>query len=43
MLGLTLALRLAEDGVRVSVLEAEATAGGLAAPDTIGGFQWDRF
>lgn len=43
MLGLTLALRLAEAGTRVSVLEAEAGPGGLAAPDTIGGFQWDRF
>jgi protoporphyrinogen oxidase len=43
MLGMTLALRLAEEGVRVTVLEAEATPGGLAAPDTIGGYQWDRF
>jgi protoporphyrinogen oxidase len=43
MLGMTLALRLAEGGVRVSLLEAEASPGGLAAPDTIGGFQWDRF
>jgi protoporphyrinogen oxidase len=43
MLGMTLALRLAEGGVRVTLLEAEAGPGGLAAPDTIGGFQWDRF
>lgn len=43
MLGMTLALRLAEKGVRVTLLEAEAAPGGLAVPDTIGGFQWDRF
>ena len=43
MLGMTLALRLAEGGVPVTLLEAEAGPGGLAAPDTIGGFRWDRF
>ncbi|HET7602219.1 MAG TPA: NAD(P)/FAD-dependent oxidoreductase [Gemmatimonadales bacterium] len=43
MLGMTLALRLAEQGTPVTLLEAEASPGGLAAPDTIGGFQWDRF
>lgn len=43
MLGMTLALRLAERGLAVTLLEAESAPGGLAAPDTIGGFQWDRF
>jgi protoporphyrinogen oxidase len=43
MLGMTLALRLAEAGVPVTLLEAESAPGGLAAPETIGGYQWDRF
>lgn len=43
LLGLTLALRLARAGRRVTVLEAAAGTGGLAAPARIGSYQWDRF
>lgn len=42
-LGMTVALRLAERGHRVTLLEASAETGGLAAPQEIGGFVWDRF
>ncbi len=43
MLGLTLALRLRRRGFGVSVFDAAPTAGGLAAPATIGAYSWDRF
>ena len=43
MLGMTLALRLAQRGLRPTVLESEPAVGGLAAPMTIGPFTWDRF
>lgn len=43
MLGLTLALRLRDAGTRVTVIEEQATPGGLAAPRPIGGYTWDRF
>ncbi len=43
MLGLGLALRLVEQGHRVTVLEASPTVGGLASADAIGGVTWDRF
>ncbi len=43
VLGMTLALRLAEQGHRVTVIEGAAQPGGLAAPQEIGGFTWDRF
>ena len=47
MLGLTLALRLAEAGAHVSVLEAAPSLGGLAAPWSIstpeGDVGWDRY
>lgn len=43
MLGLTLALRLRQQGHRVTVLEAAETSGGLAATQTLGGWPCDRF
>jgi protoporphyrinogen oxidase len=43
ILGLTLGLRLAQRGHRVRVLEGSAELGGLAAPQELGGFTWDRF
>ncbi|MBL8959468.1 MAG: FAD-dependent oxidoreductase, partial [Gemmatimonadetes bacterium] len=43
MLGLTLALRLRQQGHDVTVLEGEAAVGGLAAADDIGEVRWDRF
>lgn len=43
MLGLSLALRLSERGLGVTVLEGAATPGGLAAPRTLGSFTFDRF
>jgi len=42
MLGLVLALRLAERGTRVVLFEAAPTFGGLAAPWTLGDVTWDR-
>lgn len=42
-LGMTLALRLARNGHRVVLFEAAESTGGLAAPQEIGGFTWDRF
>ena len=43
VLGLTLALRLQAQGHQVTVLEGAAQAGGLAAPQSLGGVTWDRF
>jgi protoporphyrinogen oxidase len=43
MLGMTLALRLSARGHRVTIIEAAPAPGGLAAPQEIGGFTWDRF
>ena len=43
VLGLTLALRLRDQGHTVTVLEGATQAGGLAAPQSIGGVTWDRF
>ena len=43
MLGLTLALRLARRGRRVTVLEAAPRLGGLACSHDYGDFVWDRF
>jgi protoporphyrinogen oxidase len=43
MLGLTLALRLALAGERVTVLEAAGQIGGLASAWSIDGAVWDRF
>ncbi len=42
-LGLTLAWRLRAEGHEVTVIEAAAEPGGLAAPSELGGFTWDRF
>ncbi|HET9885889.1 MAG TPA: NAD(P)/FAD-dependent oxidoreductase [bacterium] len=42
MLGLTLALRLRQQGKSVTVLEAGPQLGGLAAPWQLGGITWDR-
>ncbi|MBD5636110.1 MAG: NAD(P)/FAD-dependent oxidoreductase [Candidatus Eremiobacteraeota bacterium] len=42
LLGMTLALRLAQRGSAVSLFESEAELGGLAAPWTFGGVTWDR-
>lgn len=38
-----MALRLAERGQRVTVLEGNAGLGGLAAPQALGAVTWDRF
>jgi protoporphyrinogen oxidase len=43
VLGMTLALRLRRSGHSVTVIEGTAATGGLAAPQSIGGFTWDRF
>lgn len=42
VLGLTLALRLAQEGRRVTVLEASENLGGLADAWQVGDLQWDR-
>ena len=43
MLGLTLALRLAESGHTVTLYEAAPSVGGLTASFTQDGSAWDRF
>jgi protoporphyrinogen oxidase len=43
VLGMTLALRLAQRGHRVTLIEGASATGGLTAPQEIGGFTWDRF
>ena len=43
ILGLTLALRLAQRGVAVDLVEAAPELGGLAGPFDYGEFVWDRF
>jgi len=43
MLGMTLAWRLRAAGHEVTIIEGAAATGGLAAPETVGGFTWDRF
>jgi len=42
LLGMTLALRLAERGSAVTLIEAAPELGGLAAPWTLGDVTWDR-
>ncbi len=42
ILGMALALRLAEGGTRVALFEAAPEFGGLAAPWTLGDVTWDR-
>jgi len=41
-LGMTLALRLAESGAKVTIFESSDRIGGLASAWTIGDFQWDK-
>ncbi len=43
VLGMTLAWRLRAAGHRVTLIEAAPSPGGLAAPQELGGFTWDRF
>ena len=43
ILGMTLALRLRDQGVRVTLIEAAPVTGGLTQSQTLGGFTWDRF
>jgi protoporphyrinogen oxidase len=43
LLGMTLALRLARAGRRVTLIEAAPATGGLAETQHIGGYRWDRF
>lgn len=43
VLGLTLALALAEQGKRVTLIEAADSPGGLVTPWRIGETEWDRF
>ena len=43
MLGLTLALRLRNLGYAVTVIEGAQSVGGLAMPQTLGDFTWDKF
>jgi len=43
MLGLTLALRLAQHGHKVSIFEATNSMGGLAATWEIGDITWDKY
>jgi protoporphyrinogen oxidase len=43
ILGLGLALRLVDQGHRVTVLESSSSLGGLTRADDIGGMTWDRF
>ena len=43
ILGMTLALRLHDQGVRVTLIEAAPVTGGLTQSQTLGGFTWDRF
>ncbi|MBK5189820.1 MAG: FAD-dependent oxidoreductase, partial [Gemmatimonadaceae bacterium] len=42
-LGMTLALRMCEQGHDVVVLEGARSAGGLAASQQLAGYTWDRF
>jgi protoporphyrinogen oxidase len=43
VLGMTLAARLQAEGHQVTIIEGAGVAGGLAAPQELGGFTWDRF
>lgn len=43
ILGMTLALRLHDQGVRVTLFEAAPLTGGLTQSQSLGGFTWDRF
>lgn len=43
LLGMSMALRLAQAGARVTLFEASASAGGLAGEAQFGPYRWDRF
>ena len=43
VLGMTLAHRLSAQGHAVTLIEGAAAPGGLAAPQELGGYTWDRF
>jgi protoporphyrinogen oxidase len=43
MLGMTLAWRLRQRGLAVTVIEGAATGGGLTSPQSVGDYTWDRF
>jgi len=43
VLGMFLALRLRQAGANVTLLEGAERSGGLAGPEQIGGYTWDRF
>jgi protoporphyrinogen oxidase len=43
VLGMTLAHRLRQAGLRPTILEAAPHTGGLASSQSIGGYTWDRF
>ena len=43
VLGMTVALRLAQQGHDVTLLESAPAIGGLASPEFIGDVTWDRF
>ena len=43
MLGLTIALRLAQAGHEITVLEGGGQIGGLASSWQVGDVSWDRF
>ena len=40
---MTLALRLRDQGLRITLIEAAPVTGGLTQSQTLGGFTWDRF
>lgn len=42
-MGMTLALRLAQNGLDVTLIEASERTGGLASPYQIGPYTWDQF
>jgi len=43
VIGMTMALRLSAQGFKVTIVEGAASPGGLASPQDIGGYTWDRF
>ncbi|MEW6003592.1 MAG: NAD(P)/FAD-dependent oxidoreductase [Nitrospirota bacterium] len=43
ILGMTMALRLAQKGFKVTIIEGSDRTGGLASPCKIGNYTWDQF
>ncbi|MDJ0711382.1 MAG: NAD(P)/FAD-dependent oxidoreductase [Woeseiaceae bacterium] len=43
IMGMYLAYKLRQEGKSVTILESSASSGGLACPDHIGDYVWDRF